>query len=87
MKDYKGLVLWDDREGRHVHVIRKANSHGSLQWWECEALDYNDNVYGEVYNLLETSDALKHMTIVDINFDRLLEDVPEDNINKEDIFL
>ena len=83
MMDYKDLVLWDDRDGRHIHVIRKAESHGTIQWWECEVLDYNDNTYGEVYNHQFTSDYLKHLTIKDINFDRLIEDVPESNIIRE----
>ena len=83
MVDYKDLVLWDDREGRHVHVIRKAESHGTIQWWECEVLDYNDNTYGEVYIQQFTSDTLKRMNIVDIIFERLIEDVPEENISRE----
>ena len=83
MMDYKDLVLWDDREGRHIHVIRKAESHGTIQWWACEVLDYNDNTYGEVYDQQFTSDTLKRMNIVDINFERLIEDVPESNISRE----
>ena len=85
MVDYKDLVLWDDREGRHVHVIRKAESHGAIQWWECEVLDYNDNTYGEVYMQQFTSDTLKRMNIVDINFEQLIENVPEDNISREGV--
>ena len=84
MVDYKDLVLWDDREGRHVHVIRKADRHGTIQWWECEVLDYNDNTYGEVYHQHFTSDSLKHMTIKDVNWNRLIEEVPDANICRDE---
>lgn len=84
MVDYKDLVLWDDREGRHVHVIRKAARYGTIQWWECEVLDYNDNTYGEVYMQQFTSDSLKRMNIVDINFERLIENVPDANICRDE---
>lgn len=79
MVDYKGLVLWDELTGVHVHVISKERSYGPYTWWECEVLDYNNDTRGEVYMQAFTSNLLKRMAIVEYNWNRLIENVPEYN--------